>query len=279
MTSTYQHYLKWPHALPQEVAVAIEINGLSYAVMMASPVDLDDFVLGFLFTERVIDALIDVHDIEVVSSEKGYTMQVTLANRCMSRLQDKRRYLRGNSGCGICGVVALEQVFGELPILPQQDTFPYALPTNLKQQCCALQQQRKTETKQDSEAVHAAFWLEANSSIRLCREDIGRHNAVDKLIGALLKKQRNNASSINKGALIVTSRCSVELVQKAIVAQIATLISFASPSSLAVELAFAHNLQLIHIPKNDTPILYSPDSFSSEHYFQENTEHEPKKQT
>lgn len=253
MKSKYKHYSQWPYALPQEIPIALEVNGISYAVMMASPFNLDDFAMGFLFTEQVIGGVIDVHDIERVTSENGLTLQITIANRCISNLRKKLRYVRGTSGCGICGVAALEHVWGTLPKLHNKAYFQQGIPQDLKQQCFELQQQTKKDTQQASEAVHAAFWLQEDTKILLCREDIGRHNAVDKLIGALLKGKVN----LQNGALVVTSRCSVELVQKVLVAKIGTLISFASPSTLAVKTALEHNLQLIHIPKTDIPILYS----------------------
>ncbi len=253
MTSVYKHYSHWPHALPQEVAIAIEVNGINYAVMMASPFDLEDFALGFLYTEQVIKAPHDLHDLELVTTEQGLSLQVIIANRRVSYLQTKLRHARGSSGCGICGVAALEHAFGELPKLPYKERFQQGLPKNLKQRSFDFQQQTKANTRQASEAVHAAFWLSETAEIKLCREDIGRHNAVDKVIGALLTDKIN----LQEGALVVTSRCSVELAQKAIIAGIGTLISFASPSTLAVTVALAHNLQLIHIPKTDMPILYS----------------------
>lgn len=259
MKSVYKHYSQWPHALPQEVAIAVEVNGINYAVMMASPFDLEDFALGFLYTEQVIKAPHDLHNIELITTEQGISLQVQIANRRVPQLQTKLRHVRGTSGCGICGVAALEHVFGDLKKLPSNESFTDGLPNNLKQRCFDFQQQTKAKTTQASEAVHAAFWLTASNEIELCREDIGRHNAVDKLIGALLK----NKTNLQIGALVVTSRCSVELVQKAIIAKIATLISFASPSTLAVKMALAHNLQLIHIPKTDIPILYTHKLLSS----------------
>jgi len=256
MTDSFTHHSQWPHALPQEVAVAIEVNGVSYAVMMASPFDLDDFAIGFLFTERVIKSLIDVHDIELVCVDKGILVQVEVANRCALSLKQKRRFLKGTSGCGLCGVVALEHAFEQLPrIVTSSRVFENGLPMDLKKRCSRQQLQRKVKTGQDSEALHAAFWLNATGEISVCREDIGRHNAVDKLIGSLIKQAGN--VNFAQGALVVTSRCSVELVHKAIVTQIGTLISFASPSTLAVALARTHNVQLIHVPKSDKPVLYA----------------------
>lgn len=258
MNSIYKHYSQWPHTLPQEVAVAIEVNGINYAVMMASPYDLQDFVTGFLYTEQVIAEQYDIHDIDLQTVEQGINVQVQIANRRVPFLQNKIRNVNGTSGCGICGVVALKHVFSELPKLPLKQGFEQGLPTDLKQQCFEYQQKTKALTKNASEAVHAAFWLTKASKIELCKEDIGRHNAVDKLIGALLTKR----VGVEYGALIVTSRCSVELVQKAIIAGIGTLISFASPSTLAVKLAIAHNLQLIHLPKTDVPYIYASQIIS-----------------
>ena len=259
MNAVYRHHSQWPHALPEEVAVALEVNGINYAVMMASPYDLEDFALGFLFTEQVIKAPHDLHEIEQVNTQQGVSLQIKIANRRVPQLRTKLRHIRGNSGCGICGIAALEHVFDKLPKINNRACFQNGLPKDLKARSFDFQQQTKANTHRANEAVHAAFWLSENSEITLCREDIGRHNAVDKLIGALLKDKTN----LSQGGLVVTSRCSVELAQKAIAAGIGTLICFASPSTLAITIALEHNLQIIHIPKIDLPILYSNSLLTS----------------
>lgn len=201
--------------LVEEVAVAININGINHAVMMATPDDLDDFAVGFLFGEGIIRHNHEVHDIQIGSAEQGMVLDITIANRSLAALAQHKRRLTGATGCGICGVAAVEQAQPALPVLPL--TPP----------------------------------LDAEGRILHCREDIGRHNALDKLIGLLLR--RHSACD----TLVVTSRCGSELVQKAARFGARHLICLASPSQLAVRLALKYNLNVVHIPKFDAPVCYS----------------------
>lgn len=228
--------------LAEEVPIAISINEISFSVMLASPYDLEDFVIGYLHSESVIKHNHDVHDIEVKSHQDAKLVNVTLANRCNEKWQRKQRQLKGASGCGLCGTESLELAFPPLPKLAPQTPFDIKLIDTLKNNLRDYQSQAE-----HTGALHAAFWLSKQGKIQACREDIGRHNALDKIIGHLL---RANISA-NTGAALVTSRCGVELVQKAVLMGIPTLLSLASPSQLAVKMAEQSNLSLIHIPKQD----------------------------
>lgn len=232
--------------LVEEVAVAININGINHAVMMATPDDLDDFAVGFLFCESIIGHNHDVHDIRVSPAEHGVVLDVTIANRCLAQLQQRRRRLTGATGCGICGVEAVEQAFPLLPALPITPPLDGALLAGLRQQVARWQLKG-----QHSGALHAALALDEQGQILYCREDIGRHNALDKLIGLLLR-QRHACDT-----LVVTSRCGSELVQKAALFGARHLVCLASPSQLAVRLALKYNLNVVHIPKFDAPVSYS----------------------
>lgn len=232
--------------LVEEVAAAININGSNYAVMMMTPDNYEDFAIGFLLTESIITQLCDVHDINLIASPKGVTIEVTLANRCIAKLNNHKRQLTANTGCGICGVKALEQAMPSLPELNQQP--PIQLPDTAKLKQQIQQYQIKA---QSTGAIHGAFALNDKAQIQLCREDLGRHNALDKLIGAMLLHKQSYKN------LLVTSRCSSELINKAILFGAENLISLASPSRLAVERALEHNLNLIHVPKQDSAIIYS----------------------
>lgn len=232
--------------LVEEVATAININGVNYAVMMMTPDNYEDFAMGFLFTESIISHAYDVHDINLNPSPQGMNIEITVANRCFERFKHNKRQLAGNTGCGICGVTAIEQALPKLPKLSPKDPIQLTNLAQLKQQMQQYQIKAKT-----TGAIHAAFSLNAQAQIQLCREDLGRHNALDKLIGALLQQKQNCES------LLVTSRCSSELINKAILFGAHNLISLASPSRLAVERALEHNLNLIHIPKQDSAIIYS----------------------
>ncbi|CAJ1823502.1 formate dehydrogenase accessory sulfurtransferase FdhD [Aeromonas veronii] len=232
--------------LVEEVAVSININGINHAVMMATPDDLDDFAVGFLFCESIIRHNHDVHDIRVYPAEHGFVLNVTIANRCLAQLQLRRRSLTGATGCGICGVEAVEQAFPPLPALPPTPPLDGALLAGLRAQIARWQLKG-----QHSGALHAALALDEQGQILHCREDIGRHNALDKLIGLLLRQQ----SACD--TLVVTSRCGSELVQKAAHFGARHLICLASPSQLAVRLALKYNLNVVHIPKFDAPVSYS----------------------
>ena len=236
--------------LVEEVAAAISINQINYAVMMITPDDIKDFITGFLFTEQIIEQAYDIHDWQIDSHELGLNIDVTLANRCMYKFASKKRALRGTSGCGICGTQALEQAFPALTALPACKPYRINNAPQLKNHLTAHQLKA-----QQSGALHAAFWLDSNNQILACREDIGRHNALDKLIG-YIQQVPVKPETLAKQALLVTSRCSTELIQKAVKVGIPTLISLASPSQLAVKLAKQYGLNLIHIPRQDEPNYY-----------------------
>lgn len=249
ITDTNKMQLNLRKSLVEEYAVAITINGINYAVMMLSPFDLEDFVVGFLFTEQVIEHRYDVHDIEISLDDEQSTaiINVQIANRCLSKLKGSTRQTQGNSGCGVCGVKALEQAMPKVkklsPIAPPDAEQLLALKPNLS----------KWQTiGKDSGAMHAAFLL-IDNNIVACKEDIGRHNSLDKIIGFKLNNKQFEQIEQQTMAILVTSRCSVELVHKTVIAQIGTLISLASPSSLAVKIAKSANLNLVHIPKYDQP--------------------------
>lgn len=236
--------------LVQEYAIAIVINGLNYAVMMLSPNDLEDFIRGFLLTEQIIEQSYDIHDINIQYDQDEMTgvIEVEIANRCIPILKEKSRQVKGTSGCGICGVKALAQALPKLPALSKA-----AMPV-LDELIALKTQLPKWQTKgMTSGAMHAAF-LVVNKEVVACREDIGRHNALDKLLGC--KLTLTNLSKTEDIMVLVTSRCSVELVNKAVIGQIGTLVSLASPSQLAVKTAQSAQLNLIHIPKYDQPLCY-----------------------
>lgn len=232
--------------LVEETPIAIAINGINFSVMLASPYDIEDFIVGYLHSERIIKFNRDIHDITVTTNNENIIVNVDIANRCTHHLEQRQRQLKGSTGCGICGTQALEHAFPDLNPLAKAAPYPLKYLQEIKPQLRHWQQLGK-----NSGALHGAFWLNDQGDILACREDIGRHNALDKLLGHIL---RTNLSR-NNGAILMTSRCSVELVQKTIIAGVNQLVSLASPSAFAFKLAKAHNLHLIHIPKHDHPYL------------------------
>lgn len=238
-----------PVELAEECALAIAYNGLSQAVMMVSPIDLEDFVVGFSLGSGIVDSVQDIYDIRISGSGSGRHAEVEIASRAFWQLKQQRRQLPGNASCGLCGVEALEQALPQLPVMPVAPLPPAHWLNDLRDRIAGLQ-----PLGQSCGAVHAALFIDANGELLLSREDIGRHNALDKLIGAL----HRNGHDMAGGVAVVTSRCSLELIHKAQRAGIPTLVSLSAPTSLAASWAQQHNLNLLHLPRNGPPRVFSP---------------------
>jgi FdhD protein len=236
-------------ALAEEVALAIAYNGISQAVMLVSPTDLEDFIVGFSLGSGIIASPDEIYDLKLSGSGAAQHAQVEIASRAFWNLKQQRRQLAGTSGCGLCGVEAVEQALPELDVLPGAPLPPAIWLEGLRQRIGAFQ-----PLGQHCGAVHAALFMDSTGELLLGREDIGRHNALDKLIGALIRQQ----IPLTGGIAIVTSRCSLELIQKVLRAGIQTLVSLSSPTGLALQWARRHNLNLIHLPQHSAPRVYSP---------------------
>ncbi|NMZ22498.1 formate dehydrogenase accessory sulfurtransferase FdhD [Pseudomonas proteolytica] len=236
-------------ALAEEVALAIAYNDISQAVMLVTPTDLEDFIVGFSLGSGIISDISDIYDLQLSGTGSAQYAQVQISSRAFWNLKQQRRQLAGTSGCGLCGVEALEQALPDLRVLPGAPLPPAAWLEGLRQRISAFQ-----PLGQYSGAVHAAVFMNNQGELLLGREDIGRHNALDKLIGALVRQHIPTAG----GVAIVTSRCSLELIQKVLRAGIQTLVSLSSPTGLALQWARRHNLNLIHLPQKSAPRVYSP---------------------
>lgn len=235
--------------LAEECALAISYNGISYAVMMVSPSALEDFVAGFSLTSAVVQSIDEIYDIQIEGEGIALHAEVDIGNRAFWSLKQQRRNLAGTTGCGLCGVEALEQALPELRSLTPGRLPPAEHFVDLRQRINEAQ-----ELARRSGALHAALFVDAAGEVRLCREDIGRHNALDKLIGALLREGHDPRA----GFAVVTSRCSLELIHKAVRAGLSTLVSLSAPTTLTVEWARRHHLNLIHLPHHSAPRVYSP---------------------
>lgn len=240
--------------LAEECALAIAYNGLSQAVMMVSPADLEDFVVGFSLSSGIVERVEDIYDIRLSGSGEGRHAEVEIASRAFWKLKQQRRQLPGSASCGLCGVEALEQALPQLPSLPGSALPPAQWLDNLRERISQFQ-----PLGQSCGAVHAALFMDSQGAIRLSREDIGRHNALDKLVGAISRERLEVAG----GLAIVTSRCSLELIHKVQRAGIATLVSLSAPTGLATRWAQRHNLNLIHIPHRSPPRVYSTSDAES----------------
>ncbi|MFJ2366040.1 formate dehydrogenase accessory sulfurtransferase FdhD [Pseudomonas sp. NPDC087697] len=236
-------------ALAEEVALAIAYNGISQAVMLVTPTDLEDFIVGFSLGSGIISDVSDIYDMQLSGAGSAQYAQVTIASRAFWNLKQQRRQLAGTSGCGLCGVEAVEQALPQLNVLPGAPLPPAQWLEGLRQRISEYQ-----PLGQHCGAVHAAVFMNNQGELLLGREDIGRHNALDKLIGALIRQNIPTAG----GLAIVTSRCSLELIQKVLRAGIQTLVSLSSPTGLALQWARRHNLNLIHLPQKSAPRVYSP---------------------
>ncbi|GAB7533747.1 formate dehydrogenase accessory sulfurtransferase FdhD [Pseudomonas sp. 3A(2025)] len=236
-------------ALAEEVALAIAYNGISQAVMLVSPTDLEDFIVGFSLGSGIIASPDEIYDFKLSGCGSAMQAEVDIASRAFWALKEHRRQLTGTTGCGLCGVEAVEQALPKLAVLPGAPLPPVEWLDGLRQRISAFQ-----PLGRHSGAVHAALFMDAQGELLMGREDIGRHNALDKLIGALIRQ----GIPLAGGVAVVTSRCSLELIQKALRAGIQTLVSLSSPTGLALQWARSHNLNLIHLPQHSAPRVYSP---------------------
>ena len=243
MNPSHSSYL----ALAEEVPVALVFNGISHAVMMASPVHLEDFALGFALTEGLIDHASHLYGVEVIHQTNGIELQLDVAAQAEARLKERRRSMAGRTGCGLCGADSLAQVKLPLPQAPEVLIDVDAM-HRAHAHMRALQ-----PLKQQTGATHAAAWSNAKGEITLLREDVGRHNALDKLIGALSKA----STDMQQGFICITSRASFEMVQKTVMAGAGALTAVSAPTRLAVELAEQHNLALAGLVRGQTFTAYS----------------------
>src|SRR5690625_4352150 len=238
--------------LASEVPVALQYNGTSHVVMLASGMNLIDLAYGFSYTEGIIRQPADIYDCEVHHTPQGYVLDITIASACMQQLRLRRRRMTGQTGCGLCGIESLEALDHRLQPLP---TPPPRLRSSAIEH--ALQTLAQLQPlRQQTGATHAAGWADFDGHIQLVREDVGRHNALDKLIGALLREEREAA----QGFAVVSNRASYEMVQKTIQAQIPALVAVSAPTSMAVRVARAHHLILVGFARGEKFNIYHGDA-------------------
>jgi FdhD protein len=226
-------------AVPEETPVAIAVNGVSQVVMFATPQDLEDFAIGFAYTEAWIEQADEVLDLEVQASTDGIVLDLRLTARREQGLQARRRQLAGRSGCGLCGVESL----AELPRLaapaPERPHSSVPLGSGTLQRAAAALPGAQV-LNQACGGLHAAAWFNDQAELRLLREDVGRHNALDKLIGAMLRQ----GVPASNGFVFMSSRASDELVHKAARAGLRCMASVSAPTARAISNAQACGLQL-----------------------------------
>ncbi len=234
-------------AVAEEIPVAFEFNGISHTVMLATPHDLKDFALGFSLTEGIVERRSEIFDIEIEEAAEGITLRLEIAGGSFARLKEHRRSLAGRTGCGLCGAESLRQVIRDLPRVSPGGNFQFAALYEGMRLLPALQTLQQT-----TGAVHAACHVDAAGQISHVREDVGRHNALDKTLGALAGIDANN-----EGALLITSRASFEMVQKCASLGYGILAAVSAPTAAAVRLADKLNVTLVGFLRGSSCAIYT----------------------
>lgn len=282
--------------IAEEKAVAMVYNGISHAVMMATPLNLEDFALGFSLTEGIITSRSQFYGVDIVPSELGFECQIEVPSAVFMSLKRRRRHLSGRTGCGICGLESLAAVAPDLRLIKQAQKLPlddgdeihgrdtsvsdgsiqplvsgfadtqspnrhllsgqlasrhlpsfYVVDKALKQ----LQDQQALRAK--CGAVHAAAFADLQGNITVLREDVGRHNALDKLLGSRASKKHED----NAGFIVISSRASYEMVYKTAVRGISTLVAASAPTAMAIELAEQADMNLIGFVREGRQLIYA----------------------
>jgi FdhD protein len=228
--------------VPEETAVAFSYDGGTYAVMMATPENLDDFALGFSLTEGIVATPADIRQLDIVAFEAGVELRMWLTEPRAGALIQRRRHLAGPTGCGLCGIESLEEAVRPLPRIADVATFA---PEQILQALDALSPRQ--ELNRQTRAVHAAAFWRSDAGLVALREDVGRHNALDKLAGALA----SGAVGTDGGMVLLTSRVSVEMVQKTAIIGAPLIVAVSAPTALAIRTAKAAGITLVAIARSD----------------------------
>ncbi|SDE25339.1 FdhD protein [Kordiimonas lacus] len=224
--------------VPEEAPVALVYNGLNHAVMLASPADLGDFALGFSVTEGIVKRPDDIRTIEVFEKDQGIDLMITLADAPFERfkLKHSRRAMTGRTGCGLCGIDSMEELFQTVrPVAEMPAALDEAV---VRKAVCAFDGLQPL--KKLNRSVHGAAWVTLAGDITLVREDVGRHNALDKLLGALMR----DGTDMTAGFVLVSSRASYEMAQKCVAVGAPALVCLSAPTAFAIRLAQEARLTL-----------------------------------
>ena len=232
--------------LAKEVPVALVYNDIAHTVMMCSPRDLEDFAMGFSLTEGIIDKPADIYGIDIEEVCNGIEARIELATRCFVALKDHRRTLTGRTGCGICGAEQIQQVYKNVAKLDR------TLTLNVRQfDTCLQQLYEAQELGKQTGSTHAAAFFTVDGKLLAIREDVGRHVALDKLLGWHAKADKP------QGFIVVTSRASYEMVQKTVSCGIEMLVAISAATDLAVQMAEQYNLTLVGFAREGRATIYS----------------------
>ena len=238
-------------AIPEETALALTYNGGTYAVMMGTPQNLDDFAIGFSLSEGIVKSPDEISSLDIVDLDDGIELRMWLADEKAARLSERRRHIAGPTGCGLCGLDSIAEAVRPAAVVGKGRSFA---PRELMIAMASLSplQPINIETR----AAHAAaFWTPAAGIIAL-REDVGRHNALDKLAGALAQTK----TAASDGMVLLTSRVSVEMVQKTAAMGAPVMVAVSAPTALAVRMADTAGITLVAVARSDgVEIFTHPD--------------------
>jgi FdhD protein len=237
-------------AIVVETPINVLFGGVGFAVMMATPQDLEDFAYGFSFTEGIIERAEEVRAVEISSAEAGLKLDIALSGERMRAHLARTRAISGRTGCGLCGIDDL----AHLPQPPRVAKGAPIAPGAIKAALLALDSAQSLNAA--THAAHGAAWCDRKGAMIALREDVGRHNALDKLIGALIRQ----GVARGDGFFVITSRCSFEMVAKAAIFGASTLVAVSAPTSLALERAALSGLTLIALARDDHATIFAADA-------------------
>lgn len=241
----------------EEIPVAMVYNGVSHAVMMASPCDLEDFALGFSMSEGILQRPDQLFSVEIKPGEDGIELDMHIAGDCFARLREQRRNMAGRTGCGLCGTESLAHVVRAItPVTPN------SLPANEAVQAALKNLKKHQPLQLQTGATHGAAWCNAEGDIIQAREDVGRHNALDKLLGARLREFGSQA--FNDGFALISSRASFEMVQKSASVGVGTLVAVSAPTALAIREARKSGMNLIGFARPGRHVIYARSDDSAQ---------------
>jgi FdhD protein len=229
-------------AIPEETALALTYNGGSYAVMMGTPQDLSDFATGFSLSEGIVRTAEEIRSLDIVEFDDGIELRMWIAQAQADRLGERRRQIAGPTGCGLCGIDSIAEAVRPAAIVGPGGEFS---PQQIMSAMQALPPLQKINI--ETRAVHAAAFWTAARGVAALREDVGRHNALDKLAGALAR----NGIPASEGMVLLTSRVSVEMVQKTAAMGAALMVAVSAPTALAVRMADMAGITLAAIARQD----------------------------
>jgi FdhD protein len=232
----------------EEMPVALVYHGVPHVVMLASPADLEDYAVGFTVSEGLVGSPSEIQSVEVERAAESIEVRIGIAGERFSELLRRRRNLTGRSGCGLCGAETVEEA-----IRPPVQVASGLTVTSADMHAALVQLESLQPINARTGSIHAAAWVVPGKGIQFVREDVGRHNALDKVIGALVR----SGSDVAAGYAVITSRASFEMVQKAAAAGITFMVAVSAPTALAIRMAEQTGLTLVGFARRDQHVVYA----------------------